>query len=419
MNQGKRTIRETIALVTVILFVILLPYDMLYSTIAIYPMALAGLFSLSRQRLRSIPPQAWIFCIIFLLSASGYWYTTDLGKAGYLLERQLMILIFPFLLPLLIELNGRNIRLILHWFTLSCLAASAYLFFLCFQHLYIHGLPLSTLAESRFYNHNFSLPIHIHAGFLSLYFSLAICFLMCEIPSAPKLQKLLCGSGIFLLSAALYFLASRNTIIALLLVILFIFPFFMVKKKALAIFVSLVLTSAFLFLGIKSSYIHQRFSKELLGDIQISQSNAKDYPESRIVRWQCAADIIERKPLFGHGTGDEIPLLQKEYQKKKMWVSYFEEFNTHNQYLAIVIKHGFAGLFVFLLMLSYFFYLAVKRGSFIYFSFLFILTIGLITENIIDANKGIFFFAFFNTLFGYEALKTLRERRAQKNMHKL
>ena len=105
-----------------------------------------------------------------------------------------------------------------------------------------------------------------------------------------------------------------------------------------------------------------------------------------------------------------MPLLLNEYKKRNMVVSYREQFNTHNQYLSILIKFGIVGLIAFLLALGYFYYLALKNENFVYLSFLIFITLGFFTENIIDANKGIFFFAFFNTLLGYNCLNTLKQK---------
>jgi uncharacterized membrane protein YiaA len=49
----------------------------------------------------------------------------------------------------------------------------------------------------------------------------------------------------------------------------------------------------------------------------------------------------------------------------------------------------------------YYLLLAVKSRDLIYVSFLLLFLIGFYTENILDANKGIIFFALFNTCFGY------------------
>jgi O-antigen ligase len=412
LNKKLQIISEKSGLIAAIIFAVLLPYNMLYSTVAIYLIVLIAILSFRKEKLKRIPKESILFSGIFLLSLSGYYYSTDIGRAGYLLERQLTIIVFPFLLPLAFEINSKNLKLIFRFFSLSCIFAVIYLFGLCLYNLQINHLPISSLSLPHFYHHNFSQPINIHAGFLSLYISLAISYIIYEMSKVTKPVKFICLLAIFLLCGGLYFLASRNSIIAVLLVICFVFPVFMAgKKRLVVILITFSVAAIFLFFGKNSNYLNQRFSKELLGDLQINSLNAKVYPESRIVRWQCAIDLIKQKPYFGYGTGDEIPLLKNEYRKRKMWVSYFEEFNTHNQYLAITLKHGFLGLFLFISMLCFFFYLSIKSGSFMYFSFLFLLTVGFFTENIIDANKGIFFFAFFNTLLGYQILNNKTQKK--------
>lgn len=128
------------------------------------------------------------------------------------------------------------------------------------------------------------------------------------------------------------------------------------------------------------------------------------------MRWECAWNLIKKQPIWGYGSGDEISLLKEQYLKRKMMVSYSEEFNTHNQYIAFLLKNGIIGLIIFLLMMIYFFRLAILKKDFVYFSFLLVLSVGLITENILDTNKGIFYFAFFNTLFGYCILNEKRKK---------
>jgi hypothetical protein len=57
--------------------------------------------------------------------------------------------------------------------------------------------------------------------------------------------------------------------------------------------------------------------------------------------------------------------------------------------------------------LGYYFKLAFQAKHFLYIAFLIVLGINFFTENVIDSNKGIFYFAFFNTLLGYYSLKKL------------
>jgi len=87
--------------------------------------------------------------------------------------------------------------------------------------------------------------------------------------------------------------------------------------------------------------------------------------------------------------------------KKNLFISYMENFNSHNQYLSYLLKHGILGFLLFVGAFVYYLRLGFKHRSFMYVAFLLLLLIGFYTENILDSNKGIVFFAFFNTFFGY------------------
>src|SRR5690606_1950632 len=100
-------------------------------------------------------------------------------------------------------------------------------------------------------------------------------------------------------------------------------------------------------------------------------------------------------------TGDEVMELKKKYTEKKMFISYIEGFNIHNQYLSILIKHGIIGFLFFSFVFGYYVWVGVKSKNVVYLFFLGVLFLAFMTENILDSNKGIFYFAFFNTVLGY------------------
>ncbi|MDI9319169.1 MAG: O-antigen ligase family protein [Phycisphaerales bacterium] len=295
---------------------------------------------------------------------------------------------------------------------MSCIAALLYLFGVCLIYLYNNHLPITYLFNPIFFNHNFTKPIDIHAGYYSIYLSLAISFMLSVFVDSKKYQKFLIILAIVVMSVGLFFLASRNTIISTVVVLLFFFPLFNAKNKMRFFSISVVLVVLFVLVGGKSNYIRTRFSNELIEDIRPNNHYSLENPEPRIMRWQCAWDLIKKRPFWGYGTGEEIKLLKAEYLKRNMMISYKEEFNTHNQYLAVLLKNGFFGLILFLSMLLYFFRLAIQSKNFTYFSFLIVLSVGFLTENFIDANKGIFYFAFFNTLLGYHAYYIANDTKA-------
>ncbi len=154
----------------------------------------------------------------------------------------------------------------------------------------------------------------------------------------------------------------------------------------------------------QSTYIRDRFSSELLSDIDVKNHSEKAFSEPRIKRWQCAVALIKKAPVWGYGTGDEMVALKPEYLKHNLVLSYQYDLDAHSTYLSDLLKHGFVGLFIIVSMFIYFLVLAIQGKDFLYTAFLIILLVGFFTENILDINKGIFYFGFFNTLFGYQIL---------------
>lgn len=408
---------ERAAFFFLIIFGVLLPYDMLYATVAVYPFLFFSILSFRKNKLNSIPKYWWVFTLIFLLNIAGYFYTSNTIKASYLLERQLLIFLFPLVLPIAIHTNKKNINIIICFFTISCLASVLYLLYPNFLFLQSSQWSLKALSLPKFYNHNFTQPIGIHATYLSLYVALSIIFLLDLLSNISFKKGLPIAVVVIVLVIGLYFMASRNTMLALLFIGLVVYPIFRLRHKFIYFLTVIVLFGSVLFISNKDNYIFNRFSTDIIDDLKLDNEYTFENPEPRIMRWKCALELIKEKPFFGYGAGDEIPLLMNSYKRKGMNVSYKEEFNTHNQYLSILIKNGIFGLIIFLAMMFYFLRLALISKNFVYISFLILLIIGFFTENIIDANKGIFFFAFFNTLLGYNCLYQLRQKNELKQQN--
>src|SRR5437868_2425260 len=97
--------KEKFRFVLMLIFVFALPYDMLYSTLALGVLLISTLIDLSREKLRLIPPQSLWFCVIYFLAILGYFYSYHKHAAGFLLERQSAILIFPIIAPMAVRIN--------------------------------------------------------------------------------------------------------------------------------------------------------------------------------------------------------------------------------------------------------------------------------------------------------------------------
>ena len=399
------------------LFAFALPFPMEYSYCVLATFALFVIINLRTQSFKKIPKEVWIFQLIYLLSLSGYLYSEDVFRANYMLERQLTIFLFPLLIPFASNFSKINFSKIFLGLTLGCVLAICFLYYEAFDkivHVH-HESFFAKIITDPYLNQNFALPLDIHSGYLSIFLSLSIIFLLDYIRQFKYLsfELMLIIISLIVLGLGLLSLASRNTLISTALISIIVYPFFYVRKRILYFLVATSVCSLIFYFVWQSPYFKSRFSSEFVHEISIRKVKLKDeyQVEPRMQRWICATNLIKKRPILGYGTGDEVELLKQEYLKNNLTVSYNLEFNAHNQYISTLIKHGIIGLIIFLFAFAYYLYLGIRHGNFIYTSFTILLLIGFLTENILDMNKGIFLFAFFNTLLGYKILHEKRKNR--------
>ena len=170
-------------------------------------------------------------------------------------------------------------------------------------------------------------------------------------------------------------------------------------KKKLQFFITSVFGALLIFLFITQvSSFKKRFVNDLENDL--SENSTTEYEsESRLARWGLEWELIQKFPFTGYGTGSEKDVLKKKYYENKFYISYLFELNAHNQYLSFLINTGIAGLLLYLYVLYFGFKQSIKRRDFLLLSFMIIITVVSISENILDVNKGIFFYAFFYSFF--------------------
>jgi O-antigen ligase len=357
----------------------------------------------NRQRFRSVlSVQNLVISSAFFITAIGILYSPDKTQGLKDLQRQLAILIFPFAFSLS-GLDWEKYKMnFLKIFSFTCVGTVLYLYADAIRIIQYNKLPLSSLFTQAFLNHNFSNTINMHATYMGMYCLLsATILLLCFLRETGIKRRLVYLSGILILLAGLVQLASRSVLISAIFIAI-AFPFLMLKGvkrvtlisgiTAIAIFITLVIININSF---RERYIAQ-FKEDL---VQTSINN--EILEPRIVRWRLALQLIEQSPLYGHGSGSEKRLLNDAYFQHKLYISYLHELNAHNEYLSIALKTGAWGLFVFLITLFITFLVAFYNRDILFASFWAIVCIVSFSENILDVNKGIFFYAFFLTLFMY------------------
>ena len=80
------------------------------------------------------------------------------------------------------------------------------------------------------------------------------------------------------------------------------------------------------------------------------------------------------------------------------------DLNAHNQFISMLIKFGILGLLIFIATLYYGFRVSIREKDLLLFAFLFVVAIVSFSENIIDRDKGIYFYSIFFSLLIYSDL---------------
>jgi len=134
----------------------------------------------------------------------------------------------------------------------------------------------------------------------------------------------------------------------------------------------------------------------------------------RVEFWKTSLSIIKKNFWFGVGTGDLNLAFDKEYDLLNSKLSEESRLRSHNQYLSIWIAFGFVGLLWFLVVL---FYPPLKLSGFknIYFSLFFIsFVVSMLTEDTIETQAGVTYYAFFISLFLFLYKQPLKVRENNK-----
>ena len=118
----------------------------------------------------------------------------------------------------------------------------------------------------------------------------------------------------------------------------------------------------------------------------------------RFEYWRTSLLIIRQHPIIGVGTGDLPQVFEDQYIKMNSNLAPQNRLRSHNQYLSITVGFGIIGLAWFMLVM---FYPAIKTRNFnnyFYVIFWIIFMISMLTEDTIENQEGVTFYALFTAL---------------------
>ena len=99
------------------------------------------------------------------------------------------------------------------------------------------------------------------------------------------------------------------------------------------------------------------------------------------------------------GTGDIVDAYKTQYEKMNSDLAPKYRLRAHNQYLTFAATFGIFGLLYFIFTLIYPMRVLNKTRDFLYVTFWITAVLSMITEDTLETQAGVTFFAFFNCLY--------------------
>jgi O-antigen ligase len=132
------------------------------------------------------------------------------------------------------------------------------------------------------------------------------------------------------------------------------------------------------------------------------RNNKNSSTDVRLQIYECAIKQIGKSPIFGYGWGDIKTVLNECYAQNKSWILLQNNYNSHNQYLSILLSTGVIGFLAFLYYLFYIFRISNKSESLLLFFLILYFCFNMLTENILEREDGVIIFSFFINLFAFK-----------------
>lgn len=268
---------------------------------------------------------------------------------------------------------------------------------------------LSTGDFSFLFYYKLAAFFHLHPTYYSLFILTAIHFLMTHQNTYLRRFK---TSILLFFGVIIFLLQVKIAVIGLfmyMLVYLAVYKKGSISKRKL-VFPAILLL---LLMIIGSQLEVNRFGElfENRSTIEIGNSN-EDGVHQRFWLWEQAFLQLKEKPILGFGLGSQNSIFRWKVEKENLLnqgaynysiaTKEIASKNLHNQYVQTIYELGFVGGFVYLISIVVLLWKGYKnkKSDFLLVFGFFLLF--LITENLLERQLGIYFYAFIVTLLFFE-----------------
>lgn len=329
---------------------------------------------------------------LYLMYVFSLLYSKDLEYGLRKVEISAALVVFPLGFALiskdLITHAIKNLKLFFYVFINAVLVLNIFVF----SSFLSAGYDVSSFGEyADFVNRMEGFPA-VHSIYLSMYNAIAVLLIFYLLRTERLLKAgiplIIIGS---VLCLGLILLLKKGPIFGLVLVAtLLAIKYKMWRVWAFyTVFTASLVATLFLFPD-TSQRIHDLFQVERI-------SAAIESEEIRATIYKCGNKKFQEAGLTGFGIGDgknELLDCYQEYNPTLAATSY----NSHNQYISLILNAGFLGLLIFLAFIFYNINRSLKSGEFITVAIIVFYCIVMFSENILERQNGVLYFSLFINL---------------------
>ena len=372
-------------------------FELPISNITLFLLVACCLVTLNIGQLKKSISSNWpirLMLLFYLLHIIGLLYSENLSNGFFVLEKKVTLLIFPVLLfPALQQLPGLEKSKL--FFRIGIVTLSSSLIFLI-------------IAFLKKYFYSYALAFHpdffasIPYVFYGIYFATGSLFLLSTLNErweASRRKFIILSLLVIYSLGALVIIGSKTGIISY-VTGLAIFLFLNLKsRKLFSLSLAAVGVALCVFLLLYPHTLN-RF-KVLSRNLSVLKAETLKNKEEftglnlRLFIWKTAVSQLWRDHLLvtGVGTGDGQDYLDKAYEEKKLQNYGFMHFDPHNQWVMTLVQLGIIGVIILGLVFHTAWRASRRTGQSNFFYFAVIMICYSFSESILEANKGVVFFA--------------------------
>jgi O-antigen ligase len=338
----------------------------------------------------------WVIHLIFLFRGLH----SDEGLHS--IEVKMCFLLLPFLFSTENYLTKKNTKQLLMWFAISCAISFVYTLSWSIYHFSSFGFSVV------FQRMNLSLAL-MHPGYYANYFAFAIVYLAYVIIESKhpfsKTHLIHWALLVYFFTVQL-FLLSKTVLLFLALFSGYLLwhSFTFLKDLRVRVLSFVIVGISMLLLVSNIPIIKTRLNETQIKlhvkpqDLEFSNSTPV-----RKVAWGLEWDLIKRKWIVGYGTGSANRLLLNQLKKYHYTDLVKYNMHTHNQFFHTWLDLGLLGLLLLIAWLLYFLLYSLQHHKPYLFWLMLLITINLITDDMLEIQAGAVFFILFLSLFSFQS----------------